>query len=41
MSYLVSTSARPNPLANTLRVGVGLDMSVFTGGNIGGSSKDL
>src|SRR6056297_519447 len=41
MSYLVSTSARPNPLANTLRVGVGLDMSVFTGGNIGGSSEQL
>jgi hypothetical protein len=40
MSYLVSTSARPNPLANTLRVGVGLDMSVFTGENIGGSSQD-
>jgi hypothetical protein len=41
MSYLVSTSARPNPLANTLRVGVGLDMTVFTGGNIGGSTEDL
>jgi hypothetical protein len=39
MSYLVSTSARPNPLANTLRVGVGFDMSVFTGENVGGSSR--